>query len=122
MKKTSNKNTHKSQHITASYSAANLRHGDGLSDLMHKTGHEIDNPLTSIISLAAIIERSEHEDERISDFARSISAEAWRISKTIRSIVHILSTRDSNSSQCELTSALKLALKEVTKSRAYGHL
>ena len=34
-----------------------IRQGELLSDLIHKIGHEIGNPLTSIISLASIIER-----------------------------------------------------------------
>src|SRR5262245_24972844 len=82
-----------------------IRAEELLSHLIHKLGHEIGNPLTSIISLGTILERFSISapgrgetlpPEKIASYASSIIDEAWRISSLTEKLVLTLSNRRGN--------------------------
>lgn len=88
-----------------------------LPQLSHKMGHEIGNPLTSIISLATIVERfADGATEKNQQYARSIISEAWKISTIVEKVVLLFSDRDGSPGECPLDSVLQRALAKL-KSR-----
>jgi CheY-like chemotaxis protein len=78
---------------------AELKEQDRLSEMIHRLGHEIGNPLTSIISFASVIERAGPiPPEKLATYAEAIQAEAWRITGLSEKLVLLLSTRRSETS------------------------
>jgi nitrogen-specific signal transduction histidine kinase/CheY-like chemotaxis protein len=110
------------------FSLDHLRDKEVLSRLIHKIGHEIGNPLTSIISLATIIERfaplvvaganSEGgiETAKVSSYATSIIDESWRISNITEKLVLLLSQKPGGPSICDVGKCTQKALNKI-KSR-----
>jgi signal transduction histidine kinase len=115
-----------------------------LSEIGHKFGHEVGNPLTAIISLASILGRavpaekgaldalfSQHSQPgsnpeldrtkllltRLPDYANSITQEAWRISSLTETLVFLLSERANRNAASELEKSLNRALAKLN-SRA----
>lgn len=91
--------------------------------LVHKVGHEIGNPLTSIISLGTIIERFSEakgaegiEPEKIAAYAKSIIKEAWRISGINEKLVLLLSQRHPSPAPCNVAAAIERSINKL-KSR-----
>ncbi|MCB0359153.1 MAG: hybrid sensor histidine kinase/response regulator [Bdellovibrionales bacterium] len=102
------------------YSIDGLVEGPQLSEMIHLVGHEIDNPLTAIISMAAVIERfaptndsPEFRTEKLPSYSRAISNEAWRISHLVEKVVMTLSRRELSPSPCDLVGTLQAALTSV---------
>jgi nitrogen-specific signal transduction histidine kinase len=101
-------------------SVQDLKTNANLSDLFHKIGHEIGNPLTSIISFASIMERStalgseqNTATVKFADYAKSISAEAWKVSLLSERIVALMSERSGNPSVCNLTDVAHRAMSKL---------
>lgn len=104
-----------------------VRSGEALSNLMHKIGHEIGNPLTAIIALATIMERFQGEQspsdapgsppyQKINSYSTSIIDEAWRISGLNEKVVLLLSTKPGNLGCCVITEVITKAAQKF-KSR-----
>lgn len=76
-----------------------LRQSVQLSELVHKFGHELGNPLTSVISYSSVLERvgspggGDIPPEKIAGFAHSIGLEAWKVSHVVERLVLLLSDR-----------------------------
>ena len=107
---------------TPTFDPGVIRSADVLSDLIHKVGHEIGNPLTAIISLAAIIERFHHEStsgepgayaKKTASYAGSIMDEAWKISALSERLVMLLSQKPGNVSSCDLLEAVEKAVQKL---------
>ncbi len=91
---------------------------------MHKVGHEVGNPLTSIISLATVIERfsppdgsSNADAKRTLAYARSIISESWRISGTMEKLVLLFSQRNGSPAPCDVTRSIQSALSKLRTRR-----
>lgn len=108
-----------------------IRSPETLSDLVHKVGHEIGNPLTAIISLASIIERF-HQDpstpetapplRKTSSYAASIIDEAWKISALSERMVLLLSQKPGNTEPCNLFASLERSIQRMrSRSRELSH-
>lgn len=101
------------------FPAAEVRDGEILSQLIHKVGHEIGNPLTAIISLSTILERfplDSSSSDKLASYAASIIDEAWRISSLNERLVLLLSSRTGNVAPCDVGPLLTKALSKY-KSR-----
>ena len=107
---------------------AQLLSSEVLSDIVHKLGHEIGNPLTAIISLASIFERFESEQEparlrmmadKLAGYGSSITAEAWRVNQLSERLVMLLTKRSANINRVNLVEVADRALRRV-RSR-YGY-
>jgi CheY-like chemotaxis protein len=94
-----------------------------LTVLAHKLGHEIGNPLTSIISLASILERFSgaeggHLDtEKTIRYARSIIKESWRVSALTEKLVLLLSNRAGNPQPQDVVPLIHGALARLRTRR-----
>jgi nitrogen-specific signal transduction histidine kinase/CheY-like chemotaxis protein len=95
-----------------------LRH-EAISGIMHRIGHEIGNPLTSVISLSTLIERAGPEGaitpEKLASYARAICAEAWRISSLNEKSVLMLSDRAGKAEYVEIEGVLHAALAQLRR-------
>ena len=90
-----------------------LDSNEKVSDLIHAFGHELGNPLTSIISFGTVIERicengfeTDLAKEQISNYSSLLLQEAWRIGALHERLVHILSVRSTDSSCSDLPSTI----------------
>jgi C4-dicarboxylate-specific signal transduction histidine kinase len=110
------------------FEPTSVQSGEVLSNLIHKIGHEIGNPLTAIISLATIIERFGDETpgqdfapmlKRLAGYSTSIIEEAWKISAQSERLVMLLSQKPGNCSACGLAEAVK---KTAQKLRSRGRV
>ncbi|MFN8390659.1 MAG: ATP-binding protein [Bdellovibrionota bacterium] len=99
-----------------------VRSGETLSNLIHKIGHEIGNPLTAIISLATIVERFNDESaakdltgtlNKITSYSASIIDEAWKISALNERLVMLLSQKPGNCSPCNVGETIQRAVKKM---------
>lgn len=105
------------------FTLASLREADQLSEIIHKINHEIGNPLTSIISLSAIMERAaELSPEKISPYATAIASEAWRISGLSEKLVLLLSARAEIASSVNAIDVLRKALTKLDRTEKYHGL
>lgn len=100
------------------FSTAQLCAGDSLSNLIHKLCHEVDNPLTAIISLATVIQRADWAAdqslvEKLPSYAHAIGKEAWRVSNLMERLLLIASTRRESGSTAKVTDVLFEALAHV---------
>ena len=107
---------------TPAFSAEDILSAANLSRVIHRIGHEIGNPLTSIISLSSIIERGIGESgaaqlpiERVVSYAGSIGSEAWRISSINEKLVMLLSSRQGNPEPSEPESIIRRALHKLQR-------
>lgn len=88
-----------------------------LSNLIHRVGHDIGNPLTSIISLSSIIETfSDIEAEKLSSYSKTINKEAWKINRLSQCLVNMLSTREINRQSIKIENVIDRA---VSKASSY---
>lgn len=120
-----NKDQQKS--VVADYNCEEYRSGGLLTDLLHAASHEIGNPLTSIISLATIIERIASEalvgqgtDKlvpigKLRDYSHSILKEAWRISAVVQNVVSVVSSRVVPDCVSDLEETLWSAVQRLRK-------
>ena len=103
--------------------AEDFKNPEYLSNLIHKIGHEIGNPLTSIISMATVLE-SLHESkvpnvagkEKQFRYINAIADEAWRISRLNERLVMLFSSRAGSVSGCDIIRVSDKALSKL-KSR-----
>lgn len=92
---------------------------DTISMIIHRIGHDIGNPLTSIISLASIIEKfsdprfNSLDPAKLSSYAGTISNEAWKISRLSECLVHTLSQRTSQLQVIKLEDLIDRALSKI---------
>lgn len=100
-----------------------------LSDLVHAIGHEMGNPLTSIISLGSIIlslasdsmgttsvpEEVSKNLQKISDYSEAILREAWRVTALSQDLVCFLSCRPEKSEVVSVEPVLHQAVQRVRK-------
>ena len=104
-----------------------LRQGEPLSNLIHKIGHEIGNPLTAIISVASVMQRftqsgdsslkeQELSSQRVGSYCGSILDEGWRINSLNERLVLILSAKAGNPEAVDVVEALKKSFNRI-KSR-----
>lgn len=100
--------------------------GAGLTELLHRICHEVDNPLTAIISMATVIERIGPDDpsdsfrkEKLPRYGRAIAAEAWRASRLLEKLLYIASSRPPVDAQADLTSELRTALADIQDVEGY---
>src|SRR5262249_40647503 len=93
-----------------------------LSRLVHKFGHEVGNPLTSLISLASILERfptvqgSAQQGavgQKVPSYARSIISEAWRVSLLTEKLVLLLSDKHGSPSPCNIAKCIERTLSRM---------
>ena len=96
---------------TPGFSAQLLRSGDALSELVHKIGHDIGNPLTAIISVCSIMQTMADMDKnntalipKVSEYAGMLIGEAWKISRINERLVSLLSSRKPNLVPCTVHS------------------
>lgn len=106
----------------ASQSQARLLDKDFLSTLVHKLGHEIGNPLTSIISLATILERfgsipGSLDAKKSASYARSIIDEAWRVSGLTEKLVLLLSQKKGSPLEIPVNVLFEKALAKLKSRR-----
>lgn len=99
-------------------SSSTIAAQEPLSNLVHKLGHEIGNPLTAIISLSSILPRISLEAQqdaiaKLQDYANSITQEAWRISRLSEQLVLLLSTKSTNTSPCALDGVIEQAARRL---------
>ena len=106
------------------FTISDLREPERFSQIVHKIGHEIGNPLTSIISLSTLFERSFESEtpsfslprEKIHSYAQAIQSEAWRISALNERYVLLFSNRVGVPSHAPLKSVLCEAWSAAQKS------
>lgn len=115
------KNEYKTRFGSPTFDPVTVLTGETLSNLIHKIGHEIGNPLTAIISLGTIIERFSRESpsadvestfKKTSGYAGSIIDEAWKISALSERLVMLLSQKPGNVGPCNLGEALAKSLQK----------
>ncbi len=91
-----------------------------LSKLIHRVGHDIGNPLTSIISLSSIIERFSEldslEPDKLISYSKTINKEAWKINRLSECLVNMLSDRKANIQKINLEQIID---KAVSKANSY---
>jgi len=84
------------------YSFSAYREGELLSELVHKIGHEIGNPLTAIISLGSLLQRISEDPQGLSgsdksgSYINSMVSESWRVGLLNERMVLLLSSRPNN--------------------------
>ncbi|MCC6952582.1 MAG: hypothetical protein IT290_00540, partial [Deltaproteobacteria bacterium] len=102
--------------------AADICSPERLSAMVHKFGHEVGNPLTSIISVATLLGRyaaqPEHLEAHIGKFPEYTAAvcrEAWRIAALTERLVLIHSDRKGEAAPTSLRRSLARAHETVKK-------
>lgn len=103
------------------FAAGDLREEKFLSEMLHKIGHEMGNPLTSIISLASIIQSAggSLSEDRLQSYASSINKEAWRISGLNEKLVLLFSTRISDNPICDIEEASRKITQKLLAKGEY---
>lgn len=92
---------------------------DTISKIIHRIGHDIGNPLTSIISLASIIEKfsdprfNSLDPAKLSSYAGTIANEAWKISRLSECLVQTLSQRTVQLQEVRLEDVIDRALTKI---------
>lgn len=92
-----------------------------LSDLTHRIGHEIGNPLTSIISLASLLERFGREQTNEGAeirYAQSIIGEAWKVGSIVEKLVLLVSQRDLRFESSDIRLLLQKACSRLRSRSA----
>lgn len=100
--------------------------GSGLTELLHRLCHEVDNPLTAIISMATVIERigpddssDEFRKEKLPRYGRAIASEAWRASRLLEKLIFIASNRPPVESSADLGTEIRAALADIQDIETY---
>lgn len=106
---------------TPRFSISSLKTDTTLSDLAHKAGHDIGNPLTSLISLASLIERAQRDPvltlspTEIQKYAMAIMADAWRVQSIVEKMVLVFSCRGDNSSGTHMVPVIQNSIRKMLK-------
>lgn len=82
-------------HVGVTYDISN----ELLSQITHQLSHDIGNPLTSIITYGSIIEQSVKLNippEKLSDYAKSMLSETWKISVLMEKFTLLVSKKKTN--------------------------
>jgi len=80
------------------FTLATIAEHGSLSTILHRIGHDIGNPLTSVISLASIVEMTD-DLGKIKGYAKSISVEAWRVFDIVEKMVLIFSNKETTKTE-----------------------
>ncbi|MCC6220125.1 MAG: hybrid sensor histidine kinase/response regulator [Deltaproteobacteria bacterium] len=106
-----------------------LREETRLSEFIHKFCHEIDNPLTSIISLASLVQQIARNTNLADDFRKKIpsycvalSQEAWRIAALVEELLFILSAREDCYKGNALNDILCSSLAKIRDDESYQQI
>lgn len=103
---------------------SSLAEPNGTSSFMHLVGHEIGNPLTTVISLISIIEQladANLQKEKIQQFCKTIASEAWKISEITQCAVAICSKRTHQSSSLRLEQIVRDTTSLLERRRKLGN-
>jgi signal transduction histidine kinase len=90
-----------------------------LSDLIHLVNHNVGNPLTAIITLASLIERTSGaaplpiSSEQLAGYGGSITREAWKISSISEHLVLLLSQRSEPSGEIQPSDLVERAISRL---------
>lgn len=93
-----------------------------LSEIIHRVGHDIGNPLTAIISLASIVERFSDPMSpaqiaplaaKLGGYGRSMSDEAWKVSLLNDRLVMLLSQREAAKGAVNLVDIAERVVRRV---------
>ncbi len=108
------------------YSSKELLQPEQLSELVHRLGHEIDNPLTAVISLAAVIGRVDDKNpellrEKLRTYGAAMASESWRVSQLIGSLV-MLCSQKVHVSEVTLNRIVKQASNRVRDREKFDKL
>lgn len=106
---------------TPNYSIKELSQSDFVSELVHRIGHEVGNPLTAIIALASILPL-ESDHEKVLEHAKSIKAEAWKINALNEKLILLLSDKLGNCEACDLEEATYAAESKIRTRYGVGNL
>lgn len=103
----------------------NILEPEILSSLVHKIGHEIGNPLTSIISMASLIEyfsnpKLKTSENKSQQYALSITKEAWKIAGISQKLVLLLSNKQGSPSLCSLMAAFSHSIEKLKSRNSTG--
>lgn len=108
------------------FSCASLRQGEALTNIIHKFGHEIGNPLTAIISFATVLERPQAADadsdasNKARSYARMILDESWRITGLSERLVLLLSGRAPVATNCDIEAETRRTLDKITRQKEFA--
>ncbi|MBL7662306.1 hybrid sensor histidine kinase/response regulator [bacterium] len=89
------------------------------SELIHFISHEIDNPVTAIVSLASVLPRTASDQERISHFSDLIAQEAWKISRLTEKLTYLLSTRATAKVPCSLMTTVERVKQKLSAEKLF---
>ena len=110
------------------FQTSELLEGQRLSDLVHTLCHEIDNPLTAIISLGTVMQRFDQTDftsglvrEKLPFYSEALIEEAWRVNGTAEKLVAIASNR-ADTANCELNTVLFESLAKLRDKMDYDSI
>ena len=114
-----NSNTASKRIGVPTFTATSIRSGQPLTEIIHKIGHDIGNPLTAIISIGSVIqtlsefEPSTTQENKMPYYAESIVSEAWRISRMNERLVCLLSERPVDPTPCDIQAVLIQTLNRL---------
>jgi K+-sensing histidine kinase KdpD len=105
---------------------SSLKEEKSLSDFIHRVGHDVGNPLTSLISLASLLERSSPDSsfqlskEDTSKYLKSIISDAWRVQALMEKSVIILSGRTgTEESTTNVGEVVQHSIKKLLRKPAF---
>jgi signal transduction histidine kinase len=85
------------------FTVADLRSGEALSELIHKIGHDIGNPLTAIISVCTLMQTiMEADGKKAAEYCNMLVGEAWKISGINERLVGLISVRSPYLVSCDV--------------------
>ena len=90
-----------------------------LSDLIHLVNHDIGNPLTAIITLASLIERTggtgglSIPSDQLAGYGGSITRESWKIATISEHMVLLLSERSETTGEAKPHELLERAISRL---------
>ncbi len=110
------------------YSLGAYREGELLSELAHKIGHEIGNPLTAIISLGSLLQRVSKDSGGLSNFEKTSSYidsmvnESWRVGLLNERMVLLLSSRPNNQELSPVRRVVEKAVQRLQSNSDFADL
>jgi len=111
------------------FSYRNAFDREQLSELVHRLGHEIDNPLTAIISLTTVMSRFDLSPEelptqqsKLRGYSSSLIAEAWRVSSLVNRMVHLLSSRSTFGASADFNRSLATTLSKIRDREEFENI
>jgi len=104
--------------VAPEFSSKSVATGEALSGLVHRLRHDVDNPVTSIISIAGVLQQMSRssqdlggEARKIADYANHLTSEAWRISGLLEKFTAVVSERLFDEERAALSTIVR---KEVS--------